>query len=74
MTAKKPWTIRPFAPEDKPGVQKLWAGVASFDGGVPARSAAVLDAMLAHPAHQAHRHARIRTETNSVAQLVPRGK
>lgn len=52
MSARKPWTIRPFTPDDRNGVQKIWAGVASFDGGVPARSLAEIDARLAHPAHK----------------------
>lgn len=52
MATKKQWTIRPFTPADRAGIQKLWTGVASFDGSVPARSLAEIDARLAHPAHR----------------------
>jgi mycothiol synthase len=52
VTAKKAWTIRPFSPEDKAGVHKLWTGVASFDGGIASRSLPEIDALLANPAHQ----------------------
>jgi mycothiol synthase len=52
VPAKKQWSVRPFAPEDKAGVQKLWAGVASFDGSVAAPSMAELEAVLEHPSHR----------------------
>jgi GNAT superfamily N-acetyltransferase len=57
---KRQWTIRPFDPAlDKPGVQKLWAGVCSFDGSVPTRTAAEIEARLKHPAHEAGAHWRV---------------
>lgn len=52
MTAKKPFNVRPFTLDDKLGIQRLWAAVASFDGSVPAKSAMEIDALLAHPAHR----------------------
>lgn len=57
---KRQWTIRPFDPaQDKPGVQKLWAGVCSFDGSVPTRTAAEIEARLKHPAHEGGAHWRV---------------
>lgn len=57
---KRQWTIRPFDPaQDKAGVQKLWAGVCSFDGSVPTRTAAEIEARLKHPAHEAGAHWRV---------------
>lgn len=52
MSAKKPFNVRPFTLDDKLGIQRLWAAVASFDGSVPAKSAMEIDALLAHPAHR----------------------
>jgi mycothiol synthase len=52
VTAKKAWSVRPFAADDKAGVHKLWTGVASFDGSIAARSLGVVEALLAHPAHK----------------------
>ena len=57
---KRQWTIRPFdPPQDRPGVQKLWAGVCSFDGSVPTRTAAEIEARLKHPAHEGGAHWRV---------------
>lgn len=52
MAARKSWKIRAFTRDDRVGLQKLWAGLASFDGSVPARTATELEALLAHPAHR----------------------
>jgi GNAT superfamily N-acetyltransferase len=52
VTAKKQFTVRPFTLDDKLGIQRLWASVASYDGSVAARSAMEIDALLAHPAHR----------------------
>jgi GNAT superfamily N-acetyltransferase len=50
---KQQWTVRPFDPSlDKPGWIKLWAGVSGFDGSVPLRTAAEVDARLQHRAHK----------------------
>lgn len=47
---KRAFTIRPFDdPADRAGVLKLWNAVAGFDGGVPARSAEMLAALVGHP-------------------------
>ncbi len=64
MPAKKQWTLRPFAAADKAGVQKLWAGVASFDGSTPARTTGEIDALLAHPAHLGGKHWRVAVAGN----------
>lgn len=57
---KRQWTIRPFDPaHDRAGVQKLWAGVCSFDGSVPTRTSAEIEARLKHPAHQGGAHWRV---------------
>ena len=64
MAVRKQWTIRPFAPDDKTGMQRLWAGVASFDGSVRARSPAEMDALLAHPSHQQGKHWRVAVAGN----------
>jgi mycothiol synthase len=64
VTAKKPWTIRSFTSADVAGVQKLWAGVASFDGSVPARGTAEMEALLAHSSHQGGKHWRVAVAGN----------
>jgi mycothiol synthase len=64
VASKRQWTIRPFAREDRAGVQKLWLGLASFDGSVPARSLAEIDARLEHPAHQSGAHWRVAVAGN----------
>ncbi|MCC7074866.1 MAG: GNAT family N-acetyltransferase [Deltaproteobacteria bacterium] len=57
---KRQWTIRAFDPaQDRPGVQKLWAGVCSFDGSVPTRTSAEIEARLKHPAHHGGAHWRV---------------
>lgn len=57
---KRQWTIRTFDPaQDRPGVQKLWTGVCSFDGSVPTRTAAEIEARLKHPAHEGGAHWRV---------------
>ena len=40
-------------------MQKLWAGVCSFDGSVPTRTAAEIEARLKHPAHEGGAHWRV---------------
>lgn len=40
-------------------MQKLWAGVCSFDGSVPTRTTAEIDARLKHPAHEGGAHWRV---------------
>jgi len=59
VATKKPWTIRAFQAADAAGVQKLWAGVTSFDGSVPAKSALEIAARLKHPSSGSGRHWRV---------------
>ena len=40
-------------------MQKLWAGVCSFDASVPTRTAAEIEARLKHPAHERGAHWRV---------------
>lgn len=50
---KQQWSVRPFdASLDKQGWIKLWTGVSGFDGSVPLRTAAEVDARLQHKAHK----------------------